>query len=300
MRRKERIEVLNGALTVFLAEPQDDAFLVIENPDRLDDFVQFMFHERGILYGEVGSHGWGEEPDQLSEGARADLLKLGFTGGGRRRNYVNEALPHDPQFLAELVEKAFAAAYSPGLTDFVFATTHTPTQGWLQENNAWTRVLGGLDPASRPINVDRGLIKEVLDSHGLHLFADPKGDFMTFWGYEPEVGTEVKIWFKLDGDDEDVYRICATGDRPLPRKAWNRATQLCNDWNNEHRWPKASVLKLKRENRSVAFVELNADIPVRHGASRRMLDDFTGRVVHGTFEFFRWLHEQREPATATA
>ena len=57
MRRKERIEVLNGALTVFLAEPQDDAFLVIENPDRLDDFVQFMFHERGILYGEVGSHG---------------------------------------------------------------------------------------------------------------------------------------------------------------------------------------------------------------------------------------------------
>jgi hypothetical protein len=108
------------------------------------------------------------------------------------------------------------------------------------------------------------LIKEVLDSHGLQLFADQKGDFMTFWGYEPEVDTEVKIWFKLDGEDEDVYRICATGDRPLPRKAWNRATRLCNDWNNEHRWPKASVLKLKRENRSVAFVELNADIPVRH------------------------------------
>jgi hypothetical protein len=156
-----------------------------------------------------------------------------------------------------------------------------------------------LDPASRPISVDRGLIKEVLASHGLQLFADQKGDFMTFWGYEPEVDTEVKIWFKLDGEDEDIYRICATGDRPLPRKAWNQATRLCNDWNNEHCWPKASVLKLKRENRSVAFVELNADIPVRHGASRRMLDDFTGRVVHGTFEFFRWLREQREPRPLT-
>src|SRR6202035_2138393 len=108
MRREERIELLSGALKVFLAEPPDGAFLVIENPDRLDDFVQFIFHNGGVLYGEVGSHGWGEEPDQLSEGARAELLKLGFTGGGRRRNYINEGLPHDPEFLAELVEKAFS------------------------------------------------------------------------------------------------------------------------------------------------------------------------------------------------
>jgi Putative bacterial sensory transduction regulator len=298
MRRKERIEVLNGSLTAFVAEPRDEAYMLIENADRPDDFVQFIFHDGGILFGEVGSHGWSDEPDQLPEKACAGLVKLGFTGGGRRRNFRNDGLPHDPQFLAELVEKAFAVAYSPGLKDYVFATTDVRTQAWLQETNTWTRVLGGIDPASRPINVDRGLIKEVLDSHGLHLYADSKGDFMTFWGYEPEVDTEVKIWFKLDGEDEDVYRISATGDRPLPRKAWNQATQLCNDWNSEHRWPKASVLKLKRDDRSVAFVELNADIPVRHGASRRMLDDFTGRVVHGTFEFFRWLREHREPATA--
>jgi hypothetical protein len=299
MRKEERIEVLTGALTVFLTEPQDESFLIIENPDRLDDFVQFICHDGGVLLGEVGSHGWREEPAELPEEARAALLKLGFTGGARKRNYVNEGLPHDPEFLAELVEKAFVAAYSPGLSDYVFGTTHAPTQHWLHENNAWTRALGGIDPASRPITVDRGLIKEVLDSHGLQLFADQKGDFMTFWGYEREVDTEVKIWFKLEGDDEDVYRICATGDRPLPRKAWNRAMQLCNDWNNEHRWPKASVLKLKRENRSVAFVELNADIPVARGVSRRLLDDFTGHVVHGTFEFFRWLHEQRQPTAPT-
>ena len=117
--------------------------------------------------------------------------------------------------------------------------------------------------------------------------------------YRNQLGREMYQAGHADGDDEDVYRICATGDRPLPRKAWNKATRLCNDWNNEHRWPKASVLKLKRENRSVAFVELNADIPVRHGASRRMLDDFTGRVVYGTFEFFKWLHEQREPLKLT-
>jgi Putative bacterial sensory transduction regulator len=98
---------------------------------------------------------------------------------------------------------------------------------------------------------------------------------------------------------------CGGIGEPRRRGAQSRASGPClsashgNDWNNEHRWPKASVLKLKRENRSVAFVELAADIPVRHGASRRMLDDFTGRVVHGTFEFFNWLHEQREPRPVT-
>jgi Putative bacterial sensory transduction regulator len=296
MTRRERIEQLNGALAVFVAEPQDDATLVIVDADRPDDFVQFVFHHGGVLFGEVGSHGWGEEPATLSAGSIEGLIKLGFTGGGRRCNFRNDGMPHDSRFLAELVEKAFAVAYSSGLKDFVFTSTHAPTQAWLCETNAWL-MAPTTDPASRPLSVDRALIKDVLDSHGLCLYADPKGDLMTFWGYEPEVGTEVKIWFKLEGEDEDIYRICATGDRPLPRKAWIQATKLCNDWNNEHRWPKASVLKMKHENRSVAFVELNADIPVKHGTSRRMLDDFTDRVVHGTFEFFKWLHEQREPSS---
>jgi hypothetical protein len=293
MKRRERIEQLRAALSVFVADPQDEASLLIENADRPDDFVQFAFHDGGILYGEVGSHEWGDEPETLSDSARAGLVKLGFTGGGRRRNFRNDGIPHDPQFIAELVEKAFAVAYAPGLKDFVFASSHIPTQAWLHETNAWTRV-PATDPGSRPLMVDRALIREVLDSHGMHLFADPKGDLMTFWGYEPEVDTEVKIWFKLEGEDEDIYRISATGDRPLPPDAWNQATQLCNDWNAEHRWPKASVFKLESEDRTAAFVELNADIPVKHGTSLRTLDDFTGRVVHGTFEFFRWLHEHRE------
>jgi hypothetical protein len=293
VRSRERFEQLRSAFRVFVANPQDESSLVIENADRPDDFIQFAFHDGGILYGEVGSHGWGDEPATLSDSARAGLVKLGFTGGGRRRNYRNDGIPHDPPFLADLVEKAFAVAYSPGLVDFVFASSHIPTKAWLHETNTWTRV-PATDPASRPLMVDRALIKEVLDSHGMHLFTDPKGDLMTFWGYEAEVDTEVKIWFKLEGEDEDVYRICATGDRPVPREAWNQATQLCNEWNTEHRWPKATVFKLESHDRTVAFVELNADIPVNHGTSRRMLDDFTGRVVHGTFEFFRWLYEHRE------
>lgn len=296
MTKEQRIEQLTGALTAFVGDPHDGGFLIIEDADRPDDFAQFMFHDGGVLLGEVGSHGWGDDADQLPAEAPAVLVKLGFTGGGRRRNYRNDGLPHDPRFLANLVEKTFAAAYRPGLKDLVFATTHVPTQAWLQESGTWTRVRA-MDPSTQPVQVDHSLIREVLDSRGLHLFADHKGDFMTFWGYEPEIGTEVKIWFKLDGDDEDVYRVSATGDRPVPREAWNDVTLMCNAWNSEHRWPKAFVITLEQDSASVGFVELSAEIPVKHGASPRMLDDFTGRVVHGTFEFFRWFREQREPAT---
>jgi hypothetical protein len=296
MNRKQRIEQLTGALTVFVGDPQDGAFLIAENADRPDDFTQFMFHDGGILYAEVGSHGWGDDDDQLPAEARAALGKLGFTGGGRRRNHRNEGLPHDPHFLANLVEQAFGAAYGPGLRDLVFATTHVPTQEWLRETGTWTRILA-VDSSMRTVHVDRGLIKEVLESRGLNLFADPKGDMMTFWGYEPEIGSELKIWFKLEGEDEDVYRVSATGDRPLPRGAWNEATLLCNEWNSEHRWPSASVMTVEKDGQSLGFVELNANIPVKHGASPRMLDDFTGRVVYGMFEFFRWFREKRESAT---
>src|ERR1700682_3756975 len=100
MRRLQRIEQLTGALTVFVGNPLDGAFLIVENVDRPDDFVQFIFHDGGVLYGEVGSHGWGDEADELTAEERASLVKLGFTGGGRRRNYRNDGLPHDPPFLA--------------------------------------------------------------------------------------------------------------------------------------------------------------------------------------------------------
>ena len=77
MKRNERLELIRKVLEVYLGEPIDKTYVTVESADNPDDYVQFIFHDGGILYGEVGSHEWTDSPEPLSEDARKALIKLG-------------------------------------------------------------------------------------------------------------------------------------------------------------------------------------------------------------------------------
>ena len=287
MNRVQRQELIRKVLEIFLSQPIDKTFIGIENADHPDDYVQFIFHDGGVLYGEVGSREWGEQPTPLGEEAKKALVKLGFTGGGARKNYRSDSLAQDPQFLAELVERAFRAAYGRGqFTDPVFSTTHTVTEAWLHQVQAWVRT-PQTPPGRRLIHVTSDTIRDLLSSRDLKVFTDSEGGHMTFWGWEPEIGTEIKLWFKLE-DNDRIYRVSATSDRPIPTKSWMSARDRCNEWNCENRWPKAYLWTKSDDGRETGFLELAQDLPVECGASVCMLDDFTARVIRGSFDFFRW------------
>lgn len=289
MKRSDRGELIRNVLQVFLAEPVDRTFLTIQSADDPDDYVQFIFHDGGMLYGEVGSHGWGDASVPLDDSAARALMKLGFTGGGRRSNFKSDTLAQDPEWLAALVERAFRAAYMPHrLTDPVFATTHPKTQLWLEKMQAWTRV-PELPATRRLTYVTSDGIREVLERRGLKVFTDSEGGHMAVWGWEPDYGTEVKLWFRLE-DDDQVYRISAASDRPVPLDSWATAKERCNEWNSRHRWPTAAMHVITEGEPEVGYLELAAHFPVGCGASVCMLDNFTTRVVQGIFEFFTWWH----------
>jgi hypothetical protein len=59
----------------------------------------------------VGSREWTLPTEPLSPGSVAALQTLGFTGGGRGKNYRAEGLFPDPHSLAQLTLRLFAAAY---------------------------------------------------------------------------------------------------------------------------------------------------------------------------------------------
>ncbi len=287
MRKSERIDLIKRVLDVYLAKPVDGTFLTIESADSPSDYVQFAFHDSGVLHGEVGSREWGDESSPLTATAKKALMRLGFTGGGRNKNYRSEVLTQDADWLAQLVEKAFLAAYgSNRFSDPVFATDHRETQAWLEKVQAWVRV-PKTAPNRRLLHVTSDTIRDLLVARGMKVFTDSEGGHMTFWGWEPEYGTEIKLWFRLEADGE-IYRIAATSDRPLDPTLRALALRRCNDWNAEHRWPKAYVYTSQDKKRDVLFVELAADMPVGVGASVAMLDDFTGKVVNSTFDFFTW------------
>ena len=296
MKRADRLELIKEVLDVFLGSPVDKTFLTIESADHPDDYVQFIFHDGGVLYGEVGSHGWSEDAIPLAQRASQALMKLGFTGGGRRKNFKSDTLAQDSEWLAGLVERAFVAGYGMRhFADPVFATTHQPTAHWLQKVEAWVRA-PTLPPNRRLVHVTIDTIRELLEGRGLKVFADAEGGLMTFWGWKPEYGTEVKLWFRLESDGE-IYSISATSDRPLPVKGWNGARVRCNEWNSKHRWPKAHLCVVSDGKREGGFLELAADLPVGCGTSPCMLDDFTSRAVKGSFEFFTWWQGATRPAS---
>ena len=47
----------------------------------------------------------------------------------------------------------------------------------------------------------------------------------------------------MSGKNKDILVLNLTGDRRVPPEDFVRALRLCNDWNKEYRWPRATVEK---------------------------------------------------------
>jgi hypothetical protein len=96
----------------FLDCALESQFVILEDADAGDEFVQFKMNHR-ILYGEVGSREWdvAELRRPLEPEARALLATLGFTHGGPERNYICDNLAQSAPYLADLIIRLSVAAY---------------------------------------------------------------------------------------------------------------------------------------------------------------------------------------------
>jgi hypothetical protein len=103
---------LTNLMQCFLDCAIESQFVILENADVGDEFVQFKMNHR-ILYGEVGSREWGvvECRRPLDPPARELLATLGFTHGGPERNYICDDLAQSAPYLADLVVRLNVAAY---------------------------------------------------------------------------------------------------------------------------------------------------------------------------------------------
>jgi hypothetical protein len=110
MERDLRLLMFEKELRRLLFELQDHDYVIFEDSRDGDRYVQFIVHDSAIL-GEVGSRQWLPEADGLRKVSVTALGCLGFEGGGRRRNFSRDYLPHDARRLACLAELLLGAAY---------------------------------------------------------------------------------------------------------------------------------------------------------------------------------------------
>jgi hypothetical protein len=94
-----------------LFELRDHDYVIFEDSRDEDRYVQYFVHDSAVL-GEVGSRQWLPEAEGLRRVSVTALGCLGFEGGGPRRNFSRDYLPHDARRLACVTELLFGAAYS--------------------------------------------------------------------------------------------------------------------------------------------------------------------------------------------
>lgn len=110
MDRELRLMIYEKELRRLLFEFSDHDYVIFEDARDGDRFVQFLVHDSAI-YGEVGSRQWLPEAEGLRKESITALGCLGFEGGGTRRNFSRDHLPHDARRLACLTELLFGAAH---------------------------------------------------------------------------------------------------------------------------------------------------------------------------------------------
>ncbi len=110
MERDLRLLMYEKELRWLLFELRDHDYVIFE--DSRDDgrYVQYFVHDSAVL-GEVGSRQWLPEAEGLRQVPVTALGCLRFEGGGPRRNFSRDYLPHDARRLACLMELLFGAAY---------------------------------------------------------------------------------------------------------------------------------------------------------------------------------------------
>ena len=116
VNREMRLLLYEKVLRTLLFDSCDHDYVVFTDSRLADRYVQFLVHD-GAMYGEVGSRRWIAESQALRKESETALGCLGFGGGGSRRNYSRDHLPHDARRLACMTELLFGAAYGKEVED---------------------------------------------------------------------------------------------------------------------------------------------------------------------------------------
>ncbi|MBK7294577.1 MAG: YbjN domain-containing protein [Holophagaceae bacterium] len=91
----------------------------------------------------------------------------------------------------------------------------------------------------RPFTQD--MIQAWMDQAGFMYFQHPtRGLLVDFrMSLKSDRAVTLRVW--VSGRNKDILVMNLSSDRRIPPEDFVRALRLCNDWNQEYRWPRALV-----------------------------------------------------------
>jgi hypothetical protein len=115
-----------------------------------------------------------------------------------------------------------------------------------------------------------------LRDHGVHFLRDEDGDCRVEWEL-PDAKGQMVVWLLAEGSDATIYHLHSTAPSGCGPAQRTEALELCNAWNDQHRWPKACVVD---DHEAGWRIVLEADIDLSVGVTRSLFDTFTEADHH--------------------
>jgi hypothetical protein len=136
------------------------------------------------------------------------------------------------------------------------------------------------------------MLRSYLASRLLAYQMDQEGDYRVTLPYAEELGCSLDLWFLIGGRDRQILSVRGVGHRPIPRVEWQRALELCNEWNRDRRWPKAYLFaRDPADPEGAIFLEENIDLAP--GIHQELLDAWLDTMRSASLEFWRWAHAEK-------
>jgi len=142
------------------------------------------------------------------------------------------------------------------------------------------------------------LVARSLKGQGLNYLRTPDDRFKLEYRPDEASGATLTAWLWVEGPNQDILDIWVVADKRFPRSEWGRMIMLCNQWNNEKRWPKAYLATRGLPDTATdTGVVLELQLKLSSGLQIESIDEWYNMVVGGAYQFWRWIKEQSQPAS---
>lgn len=146
-------------------------------------------------------------------------------------------------------------------------------------------------PAVKPFA--RHMIRTYLHKRELQFTTVETGDFVLRFAGDAETarwGTSLTVSLAAEGPGEQLYSIVVVDERRFPAARRVRLQALCNQWNREHRWPRA-YLHLNED--GTGSLQIDGQLSLAEGIHQELFEDYSDTILHGAFTFWDWLHAEQ-------
>lgn len=140
---------------------------------------------------------------------------------------------------------------------------------------------------------ERGMIETYLKKKKWNYLQDRDGDFRVEFTHDTDLGCELTAWFICGGAKEEIYAVWLTSDLRIAKSQWARAVLACNTWNDQKRWPKASLHIPNDDTEIVASIRLEGQLDLETGVHQEFLEGFSESILWGGTLFWQWLHQEQ-------